>query len=94
MKYCEACGQVLPDPMRQHRITNAELDALSAWWWTRSVGAAARVMGLREQTVKNQLLRARQRNDCHKTLELAQIFAGQLRPLVELTQQNSQRRAA
>ena len=60
-------------------ITDAELTALSAWWWSRSTRAAATLLGLSEQTVKNQLYDARRRNGVHKTIALVQLFSGQLR---------------
>lgn len=94
MKACITCGQPVPDPMRQEDLTKAELAALSAWWWARSARGAGRVLGLSEQTVKNQLYAARQKNDCRKTLQLAQIFAGQLLTLAELTSHNIYRKAA
>lgn len=94
MKFCEACGQPMPDPARLQRITAAELDALSAWWWAKSARGAARVLGLSEQTVKNELWTARRRHGLNKTLELAQMFFGQLRSLEELMQHNRERPAA
>ena len=94
MDYCPTCHQPIVNPMRTQHLTKAELNALSAWWWARSARGAARVLNLSEQTVKNQLMRARQRNDCRKTLELVQLFFGELRTLEELTSHNPYRRAA
>lgn len=94
MKLCEACGQPILDPTVVRHITRAELEALSAWWWARSARGAGRVLGRGEQTIKNQLQRARDRNQCRKTLELAKVFAGQLQTMEELTQRNRRRAAA
>lgn len=95
MNTCPTCGQVVPDALAEKRLTAAELRALSAWWWAKSARGAGRILGLTEQTVKNQLMRARQRNQCHKTVTLAETFAAQLLTLEELvTQHNRGRRAA
>jgi hypothetical protein len=75
-------------------MTKAETSALSAWWWARTTRGAARILGLSEQTVKNQLMRARQRNDCKRTYELAELFGGKLLTMEELTQHNISRHAA
>ena len=94
MNTCPTCNQPVFDPMRVQHLTRAELNALSAWWWARTTRGAARVLNLSEQTVKNQLLRARQRNDCRRTFELAQMFFGELSTLEELTSHNPHRKAA
>jgi hypothetical protein len=94
MKVCDACGQVIRDLTREERLTRAELNALSAWWWARTTRGAARVLGLHEQTVKNQLWTARRRNQCLRTSDLAERFFGQLKTLEELTQHNVSRRVA
>lgn len=91
---CPTCGQKLPEPLAIRHITDAELDALSAWWWTRSVKGAATLLGLAEQTVKNQLADARRRNQAHKTIELVQVFGGQLRTLDQIGSHNRRRTAA
>jgi hypothetical protein len=84
---------MLPNPTAVHHITDAELDALSAWWWTRSIKAAATFLGIAEQTLKNQLADARRRNGTHKTIELVQLFGGQLRS-VQAMQHKRRREAA
>lgn len=93
MTDCPACGQPIPEDSGVHHITDAELDALSAWWWTRSTKAAATLLGLSEQTVKNQLYDARRRNGAHKTIELVQLFGGLLRSVQDVSH-NARRRAA
>lgn len=90
---CPTCGQPLPNPMAVHHITDAELDALSAWWWTRSSKAAGVLLGRAEQTVKNQLADARRRNGAHKTIELVQLFSGRLRSVKDMSH-NRRREAA
>jgi hypothetical protein len=94
MKVCKECGQVVPDPTAIRHITDAELDALSAWWWSRTIRGAARVLGRAEQTIKNQLYDARRHSQCRTTLELAQTFMNQLRTMEQLTSHNRGRRAA
>lgn len=94
MNFCEACGQPLPDPLATRRLTAGELNALSAWWWARTTRGASRVLRRSEQTVKNQLYSGRQRNQCRTTLELAQMFFGQLLTLEELMSHNIRGRAA
>lgn len=51
-------------------ITEAEYNAAAAWWRTGSAKEAAASLGLSEQTVKNQLLRARRRMGVATTVEL------------------------
>jgi hypothetical protein len=70
--------------MSERRITDQELNVLSAWWHFHGVAAAARFFGRSEQTIKNQLMDARRRNGFHTTAELAQAFMSQLRTVDEL----------
>lgn len=76
MKVCPACNRPLPDEARY--LTDRERAALSAWWWLKSTRAAATALGLSEQTVKNQLLKARQRNQVTRTVDLAYMYMAQL----------------
>lgn len=94
MNVCPTCGQAIPNPMAVRHITPAELEALSAWWWTRTAKAAAILLGRAEQTVKNQLHAARQRNGLDKTIELVQMFGGQLLTIDQLTSHKARREAA
>ena len=95
MTRCESCGQLLPGAVGERRITEQELNVLSAWWHFHGVGAAARFYGRSEQTIKNQLMSARRRHGIHRTAELAQLYMPQLRTIAELmTQHNSERKAA
>lgn len=88
---CDACGQMLPQPSRNHHITDRELDVLSAWWLLHSIRATARFFGTAEQTVKNQLQTARKRNGVHTSTELAQMFMARLRSMDELVTQHNTR---
>jgi DNA-binding CsgD family transcriptional regulator len=82
---CEACGQTLPSPHASDlRLTDQELNVLSAWWLLQSIRATARFFGRSEQTVKNQLLSARRRNGIRTTPELAMTFMAQLRTMEQL----------
>lgn len=94
MNVCPTCQRPMPDPLATRRVTKAELRALSAWYWARTARGAAVVLRLHQQTVKNQLARARQRNQCESTWELAQTFAGQLLSMEELTSHNNRRAVA
>ena len=76
MNICPACNRPLPDEGRY--LTDREKAALSAWWWLKSTRAAATALGLSEQTVKNQLLKARNRHQLHKTSDLAYMYLAQL----------------
>lgn len=78
MNVCPTCDRPLPDEARY--LTDRELAALSAWWWFKSTRAAATALGLSEQTVKNQLLTARHRNDVKRTVDLAFMFMQQISP--------------
>lgn len=78
MNVCPACNRPLPDEARY--LTERELAALSAWWWFKSTKSAAVSLGLAEQTVKNQLMAARNRNHVKRTVDLAFMFLHQLSP--------------
>lgn len=78
---CPTCGQTLPDPSAIRHITERELEILSAWWLLHSVRSVARFFGLSEQTIKNQLYRARHRNDVQTSAALAQMFMERLLPM-------------
>ena len=56
---CPSCGQPIP---RGSYVTPRELDLLVAWWLTGSVRQAAERVDMAEQTAKNILARARNRN--------------------------------
>lgn len=93
MDVCPTCGQPLPQPAK--RLTNGELDALSAWWITKSVHGAAQMLRVSDRTVTNHLYNARTRHGIHKTVELVQLHFGHLRSAdAILTQQNSRKREA
>ena len=79
MKVCETCKRPLPDNDTRY-LTKREEAALSAWWWFKSTRAAAVSLGLAEQTVKNQLLKARNRNGVKRTVDLAFLFMHQIGP--------------
>lgn len=94
MSVCPTCQRPMPDPLATRRLTQAERRALSAWYWARTARGAAVVLRLHVQTVKNQLAKARQRNRCESTWELAQTFAGELLTMEELTSHNQFRKVA
>ena len=78
MEVCPTCQRPLPGD--SHYLTEREQAALSAWWWFRSTRSAAVALGLSEQTVKNQLYAARNRNGVRRTVDLAFMFMHQLSP--------------
>jgi DNA-binding CsgD family transcriptional regulator len=80
---CPTCGHPLA-PAKGRALTDAELDALSAWWHTGTIKRAADLLSLSQRTVINQLYGARIRNGVHTTLELLQLHIGQLRTMSEL----------
>ena len=95
MNRCETCGQALPQSVGEHRISDQELNVLSAWWLLHSTRAVARFFGRSEQTIKNQLNDARRRHGIHSTAELARVYMAELRTMDELmASHNSLRRAA
>lgn len=92
-EYCDKCGQPLPQPAK--RLTPGELDALSAWWHTGSAKAAAHLLDVAEQTVKNQLYSARVRHGVHRTADLVVSHLERLRSLDDLiTSHNLKNRKA
>jgi DNA-binding CsgD family transcriptional regulator len=80
---CDSCGQVIPREA-DGRISDQELNVLSAWWLMHSTRTVARFFGRSEQTIKNQLYDARRRHGIHSTSELARLYMGQLRTMEEL----------
>ena len=76
------------------RITDQELNVLSAWWHFGSVRAVARFYGRAEQTIKNQLMDARRRHGIHTTLELAQTYMAELRTIDQLPASHNRNRSA
>lgn len=70
--------------MKERRLTDRELQILSAWWLLHSVRSTARFFTLSEQTIKNQLYNARIRNGVHTSADLAALFMGQLRTMDDL----------
>lgn len=91
---CPTCGQHMPQPLAENRVTDRELEILSAWWLLHTVRATARFFGLSEQTVKNHLMNARIRNGVHTTSALAQMFMGQLRTMEQLLASHKYQREA
>ena len=59
-------------------ISKRELEVTAAWWHMGSVVEAARLLGISEQTAKNQLHTARIRTGAPNTLALARMFSGDL----------------
>lgn len=91
---CPTCGQPMPRANGDYRITDRELEILSAWWLLHSVRATARFFVLSEQTVKNHLMNARIRNGVHTSAALAQLFMGRLHSMDVLLAQHNQGKAA
>lgn len=89
---CEACGR--PFAHAQTRITDQELNVLSAWWTFRDTRAVAKFFGTSHQTVKNQLQNARNRNAVHSTSELAFLFMADLRSVADLAASHNKRQNA
>jgi DNA-binding CsgD family transcriptional regulator len=88
---CDSCGQVIPREA-DGRISDQELNVLSAWWLMHSTRTVARFFGRSEQTIKNQLYDARRRHGIHSTSELAQMYMGRLRTMEELLAQHNESR--
>lgn len=65
-------------------LSSAELDALSAWWHTGSIRAAADLLSRSDRTVINQLYAARIRNNVHRTVALLPLYLGRLRSVSDL----------
>lgn len=69
-------------PMRP--VSKRELEVIAAWWHAGTVVEAAAILGITEQTAKNQLHTARLRTGAPNTLTLARMFAGDLPSLAAL----------
>lgn len=89
---CGACGQLIVKPATVP-LPKRELVALSAWWSTGHYRDAAMLAGVSIQTLKNQLQRARIRNDVHSTHQLASMYLGQLLSREQLITSHNQRTA-
>ena len=87
---CPQCGQYLPQST-DVVLTERELVALSAWWATGRYREAAMLAGVAVQTLKNQLLHARNRVAVHTTHELALLYLGRLRSKDELAASHNAR---
>lgn len=57
---CPHCGQTLPRDSA--RITDRELDVLTAWWMAGTLRKAAVIAGVSEQRAKNMIRAARIRS--------------------------------
>lgn len=88
---CPTCGQPMPSGRGAAPLSSAELDALSAWWHTGSIRAAADLLSRSQRTVINHLYAARIRNNVHATVELLPLYLGRLRTMSELLTQHNQR---
>ena len=73
-------------------VTDRELDVIAAWWHEGTVKGAAELLGVREQTAKNQLHTARMRTGATSTLALARMFSGQL-PSVSVLRRRAKKAA-
>ena len=74
-------------------ITKRELRVVAAWWHTGTVVEAAKMLGVSEQTAKNQLHTARLRTGAPNTLVLARMLAGKLPSVATLRRQVREERA-
>ena len=92
---CPTCGNPLLEPSC-NTLSPAELDALSAWWHTGSIRAAANLLSRSERTVINQLYKARIRDGVHTTGDLLQLHMAEIRTMRDLirSHKNSGRKAA
>ena len=81
MTVCPTCGHVI---LESARITDRELDVLSAWVALRSVKLAASWVGVGEQRAKNLLAALRRRTRAETNMDLAVHFAGRLRSAGEV----------
>lgn len=70
--------------MTDRPISPRELQVVAAWWHTGSVVEAATLLGISEQTAKNQLHTARLRTGAPTTLALARMFSGKLPSVAKL----------
>jgi DNA-binding CsgD family transcriptional regulator len=59
-------------------VSKRELEVIAAWWHAGTVVEAAKILGITEQTAKNQLHTARLRTGAPTTLALARMFSGEL----------------
>lgn len=78
-------------------ISPRELEVVAAWWHEGTVVGAANLLGISEQTAKNQLHTARMRAGATTTLALARLYAAELPSATVLrrrVKERSQRRAA
>lgn len=71
-------------------ISPRELEVVAAWWHEGSVVAAAELLGITEQTAKNQLHTARLRTGAPTTLALARMFSGELPSVAKLRRKRSE----
>jgi len=90
MSVCPTCGQDRDDRVGEP-LTDAEIDALSAWWVTGTTKKAAALLGLAERTVVNQLYRARMRDQVHTTGDLIPLHIAQLRSMTQLMALHNER---
>lgn len=68
-------------------VTKRELQVIAAWWHEGTVVKAADLLGITEQTAKNQLHTARMRTGAPNTLMLARMFSKDLPSVSKLRQQ-------
>jgi DNA-binding CsgD family transcriptional regulator len=59
-------------------LSPRELEVVAAWWHQGSVKEAAALLGIHEQTAKNQLFTARMRAGATTTLALARLYSKDL----------------
>lgn len=74
---CPTCGQAWPDRL-PGKLTERELDLLSAWRHTQSVKLAAAQIGVGEQRAKNMLSAARNRSGAQSNAELLHLHLADL----------------
>ena len=71
------------------RPTPAQLDALSAWWWSGGSNLkAAASLHRAPQTIKNQLQSLRREQGVDSNLELAKLFLTELQARFPIVQHN------
>jgi DNA-binding CsgD family transcriptional regulator len=91
---CPTCGQHV-ESTGAAPLTPAELEALSAWWHTGNIKRAAALLHRSPRTLRNQLYRARIRNNVHQSVQLVPLYLDSLKPLGDLiTSHNFSRRKA
>jgi hypothetical protein len=64
--------------MTRGNLSQRELDVVAGWWHEGTVKGAASLLGIAEQTAKNELRTARLRTGAPTTLALARMFMDQL----------------